>query len=68
MSPNRIETVDDLHEIIGAQNAAIDGLHTLVKAMDLRIRTLTNLVDATYAVLERQGFVKPRPGEDHLVN
>ncbi len=68
MSPKRIETQDDLHEVIGAQNAAIEGLHTLVRAMDARIKLLTELVDAHHKIFVRQGICKPRPTGDQHVN
>jgi hypothetical protein len=64
----RITTCEELETIVAQQNELINGMADLVRATDLRIRTLTSLVDATYAVLERQGFVKPRPTEDSLVN
>jgi hypothetical protein len=69
MNPKpRITTCEELETIVAQQNQLINGMADLVMGMDLRIRTLTSLVDATYAVLERQGFVKPRPTEDTLVN
>ena len=44
MAP-RIETAEDLERIVAEQTAAIKAMGELVKAMDLRIRTLTSLVN-----------------------
>jgi hypothetical protein len=68
MSPNRIETAEDLERIVAEQTAAIKGLAELVQGMHARIKTLTELVDAHHEIFTRQGFCKPRPTEDHLVN
>jgi hypothetical protein len=68
MIVNRIETAEDLEEIVAKQTAAIKEMGELVKAMDARIRALTELVDAHHTIFERQGLVKPRPTEAKLVN
>jgi hypothetical protein len=68
MSPNRIETAEDLELIVAAQTTAIDALKTLVQGQHSRIKILTALIDEQYEILIRAGLAKPRPTEDHLVN
>ena len=68
MSPNRIETAEDLERIVAAQTTAIDALTELVKGMHARIKVLTDLIDNQYEILIEHGLAKPRPTEDHLVN
>jgi hypothetical protein len=68
MSPNRIETAEDLERIVAAQTTAIDALKTLVQGQHARIKVLTALIDDQYEILIRAGLAKPRPTEDHLVN
>ena len=63
MSPNRIETAEDLERIVAEQNATIQALGELVKGIDARIKVLSNLIDSLYEILIRHGLAKPRPGE-----
>lgn len=60
MSPNRINDVDDLEKLLAEKDEAILALGNLVRAMDARIKTLTDLIDIHHTVLERQGYLKPR--------
>jgi hypothetical protein len=64
----KIETVEDLEAVVAKQNAAIEALGQLVKAMDLRIRTLTSLIDSHQSTLIAAGLAKPRPAEDPIVH
>jgi hypothetical protein len=68
MSPSRIETAEDLEEIVAAQTASIKALTELVQGMHLRIRTLSDLIGAQYSILVQHGLAKPRPEGDSLVN
>jgi hypothetical protein len=69
MNPTpRITTCEELETVVAQQNQLINGMADLVKAMDARIRALTELVDAHHEIFIRQGICKPRPTEDHLVN
>ena len=62
----KIETVEDLEKIVAEQNAKIEGLLTLVKAMDQKIRVYVQLVDIHEAALEQAGIMRPRAKEDPL--
>jgi hypothetical protein len=68
MSPNRIDTAEDLERIVAAQTTAIDALTELVKGMHTRVIVLSNLIEAQYEILIRAGLAKPRPEGDSLVN
>jgi hypothetical protein len=61
MSPNRIETAEDLERIVAAQTTAIDALDKLVRAMDERIRLQQELIDGHQEIFIRLGYAKPRP-------
>jgi hypothetical protein len=58
-----IETREDLENELHTQNLAIIGLGNLVRAMDLKIKLLTELVDGHQEIFVRQGLAKPRPAE-----
>jgi hypothetical protein len=58
MSPNRIETAEDLERIVAAQTTAIDALTELVKGMDLKLRAYMKLVDGHEAAMEKVGIMK----------
>jgi hypothetical protein len=47
----RLETQDDLYDVIGAQNAAIE-------AMDLKLRAYMKLVDGHELALEKVGIMR----------
>jgi hypothetical protein len=64
----RIETAEQLEEIVAAQNEAILGLGELVKGMDARIKLLTSLIDNYHSILIQHGLAKPRPTGDALAN
>jgi hypothetical protein len=78
----RIETVDDLMEVVGKQNEAIFGLGELVrlqdaqiktqdaqiKDQDTRIKALVALVDYDHQVLSKLAGLPPRPKKDPLAN
>jgi uncharacterized coiled-coil protein SlyX len=67
MAP-RIETAEDLEQIVAEQTAAIKGLGELVKAMDQRIRLQQALIDGLHAILVANGMATPRPKADPLAN
>jgi hypothetical protein len=58
----RIETAEDLEQIVTEQNATIKGMGELVKGMDARIKLLTALIDNHHDVLIAHGLAKPREG------
>jgi hypothetical protein len=66
----RITTCEDLEIIVGQQNELINGMADLVRAMDLRVRTvdslltrLTEIVAVHHEIFVRQGICKPTGGE-----
>jgi uncharacterized coiled-coil protein SlyX len=71
MNPNpRITTCEELETIVARQNQLINGMADLVRAMDLRIRTvdnlltrLTEIVAVHHQIFVRQGICKPTGGE-----
>jgi hypothetical protein len=69
----RAEIVDLVTRLSGQvqafaeQTRTIHDLGELVRAMDLRIRTLAGLIDSHQSVLIAAGLAKPRP-EDPVVN
>jgi hypothetical protein len=65
MSPNRIETAEDLERIVAKQTEAIDALTELVKGMDLKLRRYVQLVDIHEAALERVGIIRPSEGNEN---
>jgi hypothetical protein len=65
MIVNRIETAEDLEEIVAKQTAAIEALTQLVTAMDLKLRAYMKLVDGHELALEKVGIMKAaRDAED----
>jgi hypothetical protein len=68
MSPERIETAEDLERIVAEQTAAIKTLAELVQDLHLRIRVLAGLIDNQHEILIKHGLATPRPMGDSLVN
>ena len=68
MSPERIETAEDLERIVSEQTAAIKTLADLVQDLHLRIQVLTSLIDNQHGILIKHGLAKPRPRGDQHVN
>lgn len=58
MSPTRIDTAEQLEEIVENQTAAIKALTELVHGMDLKLRAYMKLVDVHEAALETVGIMK----------
>ena len=54
----RIDTAEQLEEIVEKQTAAIDALTQLVTAMDLKLRAYVKLVDDHELVMEKVGIRK----------
>jgi hypothetical protein len=66
MSPNRIETAEDLERIVAEQTTAIDALTALVQAMDLKLRKYVQLVDDHELVMEKVGIRKAARENENL--
>jgi hypothetical protein len=64
----RSETIDDLMEVVGQQNAAITALGDIVKNMDARLRLLTDLLDSHQRAIQQLTGITPKPPKDPLWN
>ncbi len=65
----KLETRDEVREAIGVlaaesvrQKEVIEAQGELLKAVNTRIRVLTDLIDSLYEILIKHGLAKPRPG------
>jgi uncharacterized coiled-coil protein SlyX len=71
----KIETVDDLENIVAEQNdtivamgTTVNGLGNLVRAQDQQIKLLTALIDHHHEIFIAHGWATPRPKADCLAN
>jgi hypothetical protein len=65
----KLETAEEFREAFAVlatesvrQKEVIEAQGGLLKAMDSRIRVLTDLIDSMYEILIRHGLAKQRPG------